>query len=53
MGESTESNPDIEPHISEDPKGDTSYRIDASKEPSEDEEKRRVVENLRDRERNS
>ena len=34
-------------------KGDASSRLDASKEPAEDEEKRRVVEKLRDREQNS
>jgi hypothetical protein len=34
-------------------KGDASSRLDASKEPAEDEEKRRVAEKLRDRERNS
>ena len=51
--ESTESNPDIEPHISGETKGDPSSRLDASKEPGEDEEKRRVVEKLRERERDS
>ena len=34
-------------------KGDASSRLDASKEPAEDEEKRRVVEKLRERERDS
>ena len=38
------------------PKGkeaDGSSRLDASKEPAEDEEKRRVIEKLRERERDS
>lgn len=34
-------------------KGDASSRVDASREPAEDEEKRRVLEKLEDREQNS
>ena len=41
------------PRISEEPKGDSSSRVDASKEPSEDEEKRRVTEKLSEREQDS
>lgn len=40
---------EVEPHISEVPKGDSSSRLNASKEPAEDEEKRRVLDKLRER----
>ncbi len=51
--EAADPNPDVEPHISEEPKGDRSSRLDASKEPGEDEEKRRVLDKLREREQGS
>ena len=38
---------------SDESKGDPSSRLEASKEPGEDEEKRRVAEKLREREQNS
>jgi hypothetical protein len=51
--EAADPNPDVEPNISEEPKGEPSSRLDASKEPGEDEEKRRVAEKLREREQDS
>jgi hypothetical protein len=39
--------------LSEEKKGDTSSRLQASEEPAEDEEKREVVEKLEERERGS
>ena len=39
--------------LPEETQGDASSRQEASKDPSEDEEKRRVVEKLREREENS
>jgi hypothetical protein len=49
----TEPDPETTPHVSDEPKGSPSSRMDASREPSEDEEKRRVAEKLREREQNS
>ncbi len=51
--EAADPNPDVEPHISQEPKGDPSSRLDASREPGEDEEKREVLEKLREREQGS
>lgn len=53
MKEAADPNPDVEPHISDEPKGDPTSRIEASDEPGESEEKRRVVEKLREREQSS
>lgn len=53
MKEAADPNPDVEPHISEEPKGDPTSRMEASDEPGENEEKRRVVEKLREREQGS
>ncbi len=41
---------DLEEEISEENKGDSSSRLEASKGPAEDEEKREVVEKLKKRE---
>ena len=41
---------DIEEEISEEKKGDSSSRLEASDEPDENPEKRRVVEKLKERE---
>jgi hypothetical protein len=41
------------PRVHDDPKGDPSSRLEASNEPSEDEEKRRVAEKLGEPEQNS
>jgi hypothetical protein len=51
--EAADPKPEVEPHISREPKGDPSSRLEASREPGEDEEKRRVSEKLRERERGS
>ena len=51
--EAADPNPDVEGHISEEPKGDPSSRVEASKESSKDEEKRQDSEKLREREQNS
>jgi hypothetical protein len=51
--EGTDPETSATPRVSDDPKGDSSSRLNASKEPSEDEEKRRVSEKLREREQNS
>lgn len=45
--------PEIEPDIPDEPKGDPSSRLDASEEPAESEEKRRVREKLQEREQDS
>ena len=45
--------PEVEPDIPEEPKGDSSSRLDASEEPSETDEKRRVREKLQERGQNS
>jgi hypothetical protein len=49
----TEPDPETTPHVPEEQKGQSSSRLDASREPSEDEEKHRVAEKLRGREQNS
>ena len=49
----TEPDPETTPHVPDEQKGQPSSRLEASKEPSEDEEKRRVAERLREREQNS
>lgn len=41
---------DIDEEISEEKKGDSSSRLEASDEPEENPEKRRVIENLKERE---
>ncbi|CAN5729738.1 hypothetical protein BH24ACT22_BH24ACT22_14280 [soil metagenome] len=41
--------PEVEPDIPEAPKGDSTSRLDASEEPAENEEKRRVREKLEER----
>lgn len=51
--EAADPTPDVEPHIPEEQKGDPSSRLETSKEPGEAEEKRRVAEKLRERERGS
>jgi len=51
--EAADPNPEVEPHVSEEQKGDPSSRLNGSREPGEDEEKRRVVEKLRERDRDS
>ena len=45
--------PYMTPHIPAEPKRNPSSRLDESKEPGEDEEKRRVAEKLREREQDS
>ena len=45
--------PEVEPDIPDGPKGDPSSRLDASEEPAENKEKRRVREKLREKEQNS
>jgi hypothetical protein len=47
--EAADPNPEVEPHVSEEQKGDPTSRLDASREPREDEEKRQVAEKLRNR----
>jgi hypothetical protein len=49
----TDPDPEATPHVPDEQKGQPSSRLDASKEPAQDEEKRRVVEKLRERERDS
>jgi hypothetical protein len=44
----TEPDPETTPHISDEQKGHPSSRLETSKEPAQDEEKRRVAEKLRD-----
>ena len=44
---------DLEEGISEEKKGDSSSRLEASEGPAEDDEKREVVEKLKKRERES
>jgi len=51
--EGTDPNASVTPRVHDDPKGDSSSRLNASEEPSEDEEKRRVAEKLREREQDS
>ncbi len=49
----TEPDPETVPHVPDEQKGQPSSRLEASKEPSEDEEKRRVVERLKERRQDS
>ena len=51
--EAADPNPDVEPKVSEEPKGQASSRLNQSEEPGENEEKRRVVEKLKEREQDS
>ncbi len=51
--EATDTDPDGEPKVSEEPNGESSSRLNQAEEPGENEEKRRVVEKLREREHNS
>lgn len=50
--EAAKPEPEATPHVPEDEKGDQSSRLDESKEPKEDEEKKRVAKKLREREQN-
>lgn len=50
--EASEPDPEQSPHVGRGTKGDASSRVGSSKEPGEDEEKRRVAEKLREREEN-
>ena len=47
----TEPDPETTPPVTDEQEGQTSSRLEASKEPAEDEEKRRVAEKMRERER--
>jgi hypothetical protein len=49
----TDPDPETTPHVPDEQKGQPSSRLEASKEPSEDEEKRRVVERLKERRQDS
>jgi hypothetical protein len=49
----TQPDPETSPNVPEEKKGQSSSRLDASREPAEDEEKRRVAEKLREREQGS
>ena len=51
--EAADPNPEMTPRVPEESKGDPSFRQDASREPGEVEEKRRVAEKLREREQDS
>ncbi len=51
--EAADPDPEMTSHVSEEQKGDSSSRLNASKEPGEDEEKRRVAEKLRERKQDS
>lgn len=50
MKEATEPDPKLSPEAPSEEKGDASSRVEQSKEPSEDPEKRRVAEKFRERE---
>lgn len=47
--EAADPKPDVEPHVGEKEKGDPSSRLDSSREPSENEERRRVARKLEER----
>ena len=47
--EAADPTPEVEPKVSDEPKGDPSSRLGASEEPAENEEKRRVREKLEKR----
>jgi hypothetical protein len=49
----TEPDPETTPHVTDEQKGQPSSRLEATKEPAEDEEKRRVADKLREREQDS
>ncbi len=49
----TEPDPETTPHVPDEQKGQPSSRLEASKEPVQDEEKRRVADKLREREQDS
>ena len=49
----TEPDPETTPHVPDEQKGRPSSRLEASKEPSEDEEERRAVERLKERRQDS
>jgi hypothetical protein len=49
----TEPGPETTPHVPDEQKGQSSSRLGASKEPAEDEERRRVADKLREREQDS
>ncbi len=49
----TEPDPETTPHVPDEQKGQPSSRLEASKEPAEDEERRRVADKLREREQDS
>ena len=53
MKEAADPTPEVEPDITEDPKGGPSPRLDSSEELAGSEEKRRVREKLKERERDS
>jgi hypothetical protein len=53
MRKNTNPEPETTPHVSDEQEGQPSSRLEASKEPAEDEEKRRIAEKLRERERDS
>lgn len=47
--EAADPKPDVEPHVGSKEKGDPSSRLDSSREPSENEERRRVARKLEGR----
>jgi hypothetical protein len=49
----TEPDPETTPHVPDEQKGQPSSRLEASKEPAVDEERRRVADKLREREQDS
>jgi len=52
--EAADPDPDMTAHVPrEEPKGDESSRLEASNEPAEDNEKRQVIEKLKEREQDS
>jgi hypothetical protein len=51
--EGTDPATSVTPQVYNEPKGDASSRLNASEEPGENEEKRRVAEKLREREQDS
>ncbi len=53
MRANTNPDPEATPRVPDEQEGRSSSRQNASKEPAEDEEKRRVSEKLRERERGS
>jgi hypothetical protein len=53
MRKNTNPDPETTPHVSDEQEGQPSSRLEASKEPAEDEEKLRIAEKLRERERDS